>query len=144
MGGKIERGETPWEAVAREVREEAAMDLGKAGAVRFTGIVTWSGLWGSPNNNKGMYAFVANFTEEEAKWEEREIDEGKLGWKEVEWALDTSNEAVAENVPHFLPLMLGGRELVEYHCVYDGGEFKEMIIKNLDLRSEPFCSLYSQ
>jgi len=131
VGGKIEQGETPREAIAREVREEAAMDLAMAEGVRFAGIVTWSGLVGSPNNNKGMYAFIADFSKAEARWEEREIDEGRLGWKEISWSLDASNPAVAENIPHFLPRMIEGRELLEYHCVYEGGEFKEVIIRPL-------------
>lgn len=131
VGGKIEENETPNQAVRREVREEGALDLDKASATRFAGIVTWSGLKNNPNNNKGMYAFVADFSRIETEWDQREIDEGKLEWKDLEWVLDTSNNAIAENVAHFLPRMLGDGELREYHCLYDEGKLKEMIVRPL-------------
>ena len=129
LGGKIGSGETPEQAVRREVLEESGLDLANAYESRLAGVVIWSGIEGS-NNNKGMYAFVAEFPED-AKFEARETREGLLSWYPLWDLLRHDNRAIVANIPYFLPRMLTKVSPAAYECLYESDKLKEFLIKPL-------------
>lgn len=121
LGGKIEVGEPPEEANAREIMEESGLDVDRAESVQFVGIVTWTVVGrDSENDHKGMYAYVIRF-DEAPSWQSKMSDEGLLEWKSLDWAKDKANTEVVDNIPHFLPHMLTSTEPVRYHCQYNDG-----------------------
>jgi len=122
IGGKIEPGESVCESLAREVREEAGLRLEEARAVSYRGIVTWSGEEVTVGvASQGMYAFLAEFgVEHRVKNKERMV-EGVLAWQPLDWVLDETNEAVVDNVAHFLSGMLRANEPRQWHCDYRNG-----------------------
>jgi 8-oxo-dGTP diphosphatase len=61
IGGRIEPGESPDDAIARELMEEAALDSRQALSVKYVGIVTWTHVQDSTNSHKGMYAYIIEY-----------------------------------------------------------------------------------
>lgn len=53
-GGGLERGETPWEGVAREVREETGFDVA---VERLAGVYSWA-----PRKDEIIFGFVCRVT----------------------------------------------------------------------------------
>lgn len=129
VGGKIKDGESIEESVRREVLEETGLDIQNASETRFVGVVSWTGARDPNNENRGMYAYVVEFSETAATIDSRETDEGKLEWKPISWLLDHTNTAIAENIPYFLPCMLKNCSPAEYRCVYNNGILKEFLIQ---------------
>ena len=130
LGGKLQKDETPQACVMREVLEEANIDLHMAHRLRFTGIVTWN--LDSTSANSGMYAFVADFQQASVTWEgDREVPEGLLCWKPLQWVCDLNNTAVVSNIPRFLPHMLSQDIPLEYHCKYRDRHFAELVMHPL-------------
>lgn len=116
VGGKLNGGESPKACVIRETREETGLDL--TNEITFTGIVTWK--TDSNIGKVGMYTFIAYLPEKQPLWkEEREISEGILAWKPLDWVLDKNNPHVARNIPAFLPHMLSHGEPKEYFCIFN-------------------------
>lgn len=114
LGGKIESGELPEMAAKREIVEETGLNVFDA-KVMYTGIVTWDSF--TDDNKKGMYAYLFLFPKgiEPPK---KEIHEGILGWKSMEWIVNEENKEVAENIRYFLPEMMTNSEPMLYHCEY--------------------------
>lgn len=126
VGGKIEEGETPKEAIRREIHEETSFILENAKETRFVGIVTWD-LEKKETKTSGMFAYISLLSDQQKSWpEERSIQEGILAWKPVDWVCDKNNPEVADNVPHFLSAMLSATTPMQYHCV-----FKNNLLKNI-------------
>ena len=132
LGGKIEPGEPPLRAVRREVLEESGLDLDGARRLRYAGVVTWEevgscttvgtgGGSGSTYKSGGMYTFIAELTGETPLTEDRDSEEGLLGWRPLAWVCDPENPAVVGNIPRFLPPMLSDEEPAHYHCEYRAG-----------------------
>lgn len=125
LGGKIENGETPKEAVIRELMEEADLDGYQADIV-YAGVVTWDHF--TPENRQGMYAYIF-FYGEEVLFDSKDTREGILEWKNLDWVLQGENKAVAENVKYFLPEMLKSKMPMQYHCEYMDKENKKVLTK---------------
>lgn len=129
LGGKLQENETPQTCVQREVLEEANVDLHMAHSFRFAGIVTWD-FGAGPGG--GMYAFIADFQQATVTWEgEREVPEGLLCWKSLQWVCDLNNTAVVSNIPGFLPYMLSQDIPLEYHCNYRDRQLAGLIVRLL-------------
>ncbi len=132
IGGKIEEQETPDEAVRREVMEEAGFSLQAAIEIHYAGIVTWSEVEDAWNSDKGMATYIAEFPDEFIDWKKKEIEEGVLEWKSLEWVCDSKNKEVVSNIPAFLPRMMKKGKPKEYHCVFSGSDLEELVERDLD------------
>lgn len=128
VGGKIKDGETVEESLRREVLEETGLDLHEALETRFVGVVSWTGARDPNNENRGMYAYVAEFPESVIN-DPQETAEGMLEWKSIGWILNHTSIEVTENIPYFLPRMLCRLSPAEYRCVYENGTLKEFLIR---------------
>lgn len=117
VGGKLEPGETPFESVLREVREETGITLNEA---RFAGVVTWES---DPGEFGGMYVYIAELPEDnaEALMLPRETVEGTLAWKTVEWVTRPDNQGVPAHVRQFLGPMLASADCLDYRCKFQAG-----------------------
>jgi 8-oxo-dGTP diphosphatase len=119
LGGKIEAGESPRQSIIREMMEEANIDLNAAPSFRFAGIVTWGSRGDRPDARRGMYAYLAELSPEQALWEgERQTTEGRLAWKTLAWICDHRNKQIVSNVTYCLPHMLTATTPHSYHCDY--------------------------
>jgi len=127
VGGGIDLGETPDQAIAREVMEETQLDVKQAQAVQFVGIVTWTAVRDASNHDKGMYAYVIRFAGP-MNWQRKMTDEGLLEWKPLEWVIDKANQQVVDNISHFLPPMLEASAPARYHCQYARGKLEKVSI----------------
>ena len=135
LGGKIEEGETPLAAVQREMREEAGIDLEETPSLFFAGIITWGLVSQEPV--KGMYAFIAYLSEQQAEMvHSLDTPEGFISWKPLAWVCDPNNQAVVNNIPRFLPLMLKAQTPYEYFDAYESEDsssesFRQLVIRPL-------------
>ena len=127
IGGRIEAGESPDEAIAREMMEEAEIDIEQAQSVKYVGIVTWTIVQDATNAHKGMYAYIVKVASESIKWRSKTTREGRLEWKVLDWVMDVENPQVVDNIPHFLPRMITAEKPVRYHCQYEAGQFGKLI-----------------
>lgn len=110
VGGHIQPGETPQEAVTREVAEETGHQLAEA---HFAGLLTWDGFETPPGG-------IAIFTAEVPNRDFLNNHEGNLAWKSQAWA-STSPEVV-DNIHVFLPKVLAGEKPQHYHFSYKNGK----------------------
>jgi len=132
LGGKILPGESPLDCVRREVLEEAGIDLRRFGQLRFSGVVKWKRGVDPTGPSTGMHAFVAELPDYWPVWEgEREVEEGLLAWKPLDWVCDPHNEAVVSNVPRFLSGLLADSEPMEYRCDYVGATLVDLVVDAL-------------
>ena len=120
VGGKIEPGETPREAVARETVEETGLDLDDA-TVTYGGVLSWEGTINQKHDHAGGHVYIARFDEKVAWGDRRATREGLLAWQPITWACDEANAEVVHNIPHFLPPMLSSPP-IHCHCTYRDGE----------------------
>lgn len=116
IGGKLEPGENALLSIIREVKEEADLDITKSD-IHYAGIVTWDAH--GEQDGKAMYAYVVDFGKKQMEFEDREIREGILAWKDISWVTDKSNTEVVANIPHFLPLMLEKNAPQRFHCEWN-------------------------
>ena len=132
LGGKLSPHETPTDSVRREVLEEANIDLRFARDLRLAGVVTWESGVDSTGSSTGMYAFVAELSDDQPTWEDdRATPEGLLSWKPLRWVCDPSNTEVVENIPYFLPGLLNAPEPMEYRCNYADGVLVDLVTRPL-------------
>jgi 8-oxo-dGTP diphosphatase len=127
VGGKLDAGETPEECVKREVLEETGILLDK---VTSKGIVTWDKGSGS-----GMYAFLAVVTDDFQFQTPKNMAEGILDWKTLDWLTHPENRGVAAHVKQFLPKMIHDPHHYEFQCFFndDGslGECRAVLLEEV-------------
>ncbi len=109
VGGHIEPGETPGEAIIREVFEETGYCLQDP---QFAGLLTWEGFEIPPG---GIYIFTAEVGDRHFVTNH----EGDLAWMPRDWACSSSH--VVDNIHVFLPKILQDRDVLHYHFTYHDG-----------------------
>lgn len=128
VGGKIKSGETPYECIAREVREETGLHL-SIHRFRFAGIVTWVYSEGDVDNREGMFVFTAQINDmcdlvgTPVLYQVAEREEGTLAWLETKALCRRNAPGIVSNIPFFLPHILAELEPQEYRCWYDSDGF---------------------
>ncbi len=130
VGGKIEPGESPYQAVLREVEEETGLRLS---TVRFSGLITWGGRFDEIQG--GMYVYLAEVDGPMDPPEQ--TPEGILAWKPLAWVLDPENKGVVSNIACFLPVMLQDATPYEHRCIYRHGVLKVCIRHDLAEEDSP-------
>ena len=119
VGGKIEDGEDPKDAIHREVYEETLIKLTD---VKDCGIVTWNV---DGEDRGGMHIYLAEVSEDFSYDTPRKMPEGILDWKSVDWILDDSNTGIVENIQKFLPYMLYENARYHHHCVFENNVMED-------------------
>lgn len=115
VGGKIEQNESPCEGVIREAYEETGILLKD---VEFSGNVVWK----SNRGDSGMYVFIAELPPGASMDAPRQVEEGLLAWKKIDWILDPYNKGVVSNMKYYLPQILAGHHELEHRFIYENGE----------------------
>ena len=110
VGGHVEKGETPEDALVREIKEETNLDVlsySKRGIVYFI------------NNNisEAMHLYVVD----QVKGSIRECDEGELQYIDIDKMDDLP---MWEGDKIFLQFLKENRPYFELELVYDGNELK--------------------
>ncbi|HPR95884.1 MAG TPA: 8-oxo-dGTP diphosphatase [Thermotogota bacterium] len=116
IGGKTEKGETPREAMIREIHEETGI---KAYTLHFKGVVTWT--WNDQPHG-GMYIYLADVEDTYEYSTPLATEEGLLDWKKIDWIMHPENGGIAKNIPRILEKMLNDENCYNHHCVYEGDE----------------------
>lgn len=119
VGGHIEPGETPRQAVVREVKEETGYTLDYP---QFAGLLTWDGFEIPPG---GIAIFIAQVSHLDFITNH----EGDLAWKPRDWAC--SAPEVVDNIHVFLPKILSGEKPQHFHFSYKDGVRVKDIIKEM-------------
>lgn len=131
VGGKIEKGELPDNSIVREILEETNIAV-KQEDLNFAGIVVWDSVRSGESKRSGMYAYIIDVSDEMVLWDNKEISEGRLEWKDQEWVISENNSEVVKNIPHFLPPMLQKEAPVYCQCTYEEGELTNIKLSSLE------------
>lgn len=123
LGGKLNEGESPWNAVFREVREETEdvkiIKLEEADKIHFGGIVTWQNFDDGAIKTGGMYVYVAHFSDSKVLFSPKLTREGTLTWLPREAVENGLDFEFADNLPYFTAPILAGNKPMEYRCSYN-------------------------
>jgi len=125
VGGHIDPGETPRQAVIREVSEETGYHIADP---QFAGLLTWEGFEIPPGG-------IVIFTAEVPHRTFITNHEGELAWMPKEWAY--SAPEVVDNIHVFLPKILAGEKPQHYHFSYLEGKRVADRISNLPEDFDP-------
>jgi 8-oxo-dGTP diphosphatase len=80
----------------------------------------------------GLYTFCADVPDEVELLTPREMPEGILDWKPLEWILHPMNNGVAPSTKYFLPAMLRGQWELQHHFTFHKGVLTDYIALPLD------------
>lgn len=133
VGGKIERNESPYEGIEREILEETGVYPEK---IIFAG----NALWKSNRGDSGMHIFIAELSNDTSLLNTPiQVDEGVLDWKDISWILHPENKGVVSNMKIYLPKIINGEYDLEHRFTYKDG----LIInyETSDLTSEEINSI---
>lgn len=110
LGGKVERDENIVDAMKREIREEAGIEVTE---LELRGTVSWPGFGG-----RDVFGFVFLITAFEGEVPEANV-EGTLAWHDIDTIMELP---MWDGDRHFLPLVFD-RSVPQFHGVlpYDGG-----------------------
>ncbi|MCT4780704.1 MULTISPECIES: 8-oxo-dGTP diphosphatase [Exiguobacterium] len=112
VGGKIEAGESPTEAVIRETFEETGLALTD---VQFSGTILLRA-----DETAGIYLFLAELPPDQQLTTPFATREGILDWKRLDWILEPDNIGVISNLKAYLPRVLEQTTLQLHTFEYDG------------------------
>ncbi len=114
VGGKLEMGEEPRDAMIREIAEETNLepDLYR---LHYKGMITWND---DDASFGGMYLYVAEVPAGFAYPTPVRTEEGILHWMPIDWMMDEDNGGVVSNIPRFLESALSDTNCYEHHCYY--------------------------
>ena len=113
VGGHIEKGESPYLSMLREIKEETGVALP---SVNFGGILTWEGFEIKPG---GLFIFSGQSPDKKVTGN----GEGVLAWKPLKFAF--SDSTVVDNIHIFLPPVLADAKPCHYHFIYKNGKMRE-------------------
>ncbi len=119
VGGHIEPGETPRQAVIREVAEETGYQIDNP---LFAGLLSWEGFETPPGA-------IAIFTAEVLHKNFVNNHEGQLAWKPRDWVC--TSPKVVDNIHVFLPPILAGEPPQHYHFRYHDGQRVDSFVASL-------------
>jgi len=112
VGGKIEAGESPTEAVIRETFEETGLTIPD---VQFAGTILLRA-----EETAGIYLFLADLPPDQQLTTPVATREGILDWKRLDWILEPDNIGVISNLKAYLPRVMEQTTLQLHTFEYDG------------------------
>lgn len=115
LGGKVEPGEDVWSGMAREIREEAGIEVT---SMQLRGTVSWPGFHSDGGDVFGMIFVIDGFEGEPATAN----DEGPLEWQKIS---EISELNMFAGDRFFVPLVFDP-QVSSFHLVipYEDGEPK--------------------
>lgn len=124
LGGKVKKGESIFEAGAREVFEESGISL-KPDSFSLLSSFTWN------YDDELGYALVASLKEKDFEKVSypQSLSEGIVDFKKIDWVIDAKNYGVIPDLRVFISDIKNG-EKHDYHLVYDNEKLIEVIKKN--------------
>ncbi len=128
VGGKLEENESPLECIIREIKEETDIDVSES-QIQDKGVLTWDNFNALGN---GLHIFLIEMPHIFEYKTPRNISEGILDWKQVEWICDSENYGVAHNIPYFLPTVLDNLSRYHYHCTFEGKILKSVTKERIE------------
>lgn len=132
LGGHIEIGENPKDAMLRELDEEAEITPDIIESIKFAGITSWNvNSYNKENTPGGMYIFIINLLNIDRLENKKNAREGKIAWKSIEWACNEKNNKIAKNVPIYLSHILNREELYNYHFTFKNRDIVKSKIQKL-------------
>ncbi|KFN03822.1 8-oxo-dGTP diphosphatase [Bacillus clarus] len=126
VGGKIEDGETPFECIIREIKEETDISID---TVEYKGTITWNV---DNSYSGGLFVFLAEVSDTYLYNTPRKTEEGILDWKKISWTIDNKNLGVGEMIPAYLPILLNNQNKYEHACEISNGKLIRYTYKELD------------
>ncbi|TCZ80143.1 8-oxo-dGTP diphosphatase [Paenibacillus albiflavus] len=132
VGGKLEEGETPREAIFREVFEETGLN---PPTMSFKGFVTWDV---DDRYMGGMYLYLAELDTGISYNTPIKIEEGILDWKPIEWIMHPENIGVASHLPNYLPFLLEDEGCFNHHFLFRQGKLIGFISKPVQAAYENY------
>lgn len=128
IGGKIEKNETPLEAIIRETYEETGLMVSKE-QVFDKGLVTWNSFDAMGN---GLHVFLIHIDDDTPFDTPKKMREGILDFKPISWASDKENYGVSYNIPYFIEDVIYDEHRYEHYCVFNERYLKKVIKRKLD------------
>jgi 8-oxo-dGTP diphosphatase len=102
LGGKLEQGESPWDAAAREVAEECGLEIG-SDRLHWLGSLTFPNFKPKKHEDWLVTVFVAEVTEAERTQTWHRGPEGTLVWQPLEHLMELN---LWGGDRHFLPFVI--------------------------------------
>ncbi|MCK2157437.1 8-oxo-dGTP diphosphatase [Exiguobacterium sp. 17-1] len=124
VGGKIESGESPTEAVIRETFEETGLTIPD---VQFAGTILLRA-----DETVGIYLFLADMPDEQMITTPLATREGILDWKQTDWILDPENTGVISNLKAYLPYVIKQKTAQLHTFDYAGHQLLDHQISPLE------------
>lgn len=129
VGGKIDVNETALDCIIREIEEETNIVINKC-QVKDKGTLTWNDFAALGN---GLHLFLIDLPSDYEYHTPRQIGEGILDWKKIDWINDFENYGVAHNIPYFLPTVLNEGNRYHFHCTFVDRHLKSVSKERIEI-----------